>query len=295
MKKSAVLGLVIYSILSCQTDPGEKIKASTLILKEEEKILRYLKEVEWPQAYREQDTVLLDRILGDDFQMVSADGTWSDKAGQMERIKTAPMDNDLFEFEIKRLEVYENGTAIVAGTGHVVDDGQEMIYQSSNVLIKRGDHWKAILSHVSGITELDEVHDHSSSSLPKEADFSYLLGDWKRTNEAQGKETFEHWKKVSDAEYSGLGYTLLAGDTVWLETIKLVREGDHWHFEVMGKGDSIVTPFKVTKAGKNNFACYNPMNDFPKTIRYTKERDTLFAWISDGVTQIDFTFVRVQQ
>ena len=122
--------------------------------KEKEK-LRYLKEVEWPKAYREQDTLLLDRILGNDFQMITNNGEWSNKAKQLERIKEAPMDHDSFRYEIKRLEIIENGSAIIAGTGHIINDGKEIIYQSSNVLIKRNGIWKAVLSHVSGVTELE--------------------------------------------------------------------------------------------------------------------------------------------
>lgn len=285
--------LCFLLLLGCKEEHSATLfEGKEMDIESEMQVLRHLKEVEWPQAYREQDTVLLGRILGDDFQMVSADGTWSDKAGQIARIKASPMDNDLFEFEIKRLEVFENGTAIVAGTGHVLNDGKEMNYQSSNVLIKRGDQWKAVLSHVSGITELDTPHDHSDSRLPYEADFSYLIGDWKRSNEAAEKETFEQWRKLSDTEYVGLGYTLARGDTVWKETIRLARETDHWDFEVLGQGDSVTTPFKVTRAGKLGFECYNPVNDFPKTIRYERKGDSLYAIITDGKTEVPFTFVK---
>lgn len=282
-------------LLGCKHDKtSANIEIEQLDTEEEIQDLRYLKEVEWPQAYREQDTVLLNRILGDDFQMVTADGHWSDKAGQMARIKAAPMDHDHFEYEIKRLEVFENGTAIVAGTGHVINDGQEMIYQSSNVLIKRGYQWRAVLSHVSGIEELDKAHEHALGALPKDPDFSYLIGDWKRTNEAAGKETFEHWKKISEIEYAGMGYTLFAGDTVWKETIQLIREVDQWHFEVSGQDDTLATPFKVTKASASSFECHNPVNEFPKTIRYRIQGDSLFATISGGETEIDFNFGRVK-
>lgn len=118
-------------------------------------ILRKLKEGDWPRAYREQDTKLLDSILADEFQMVRANGEWSNKAKELEFIKHNKPSYDSFRFEITRLDVFENGTAIVAGTGHVAgtdaEGGYRMTYQSSNVLIKRGGAWKAIASHVSGI------------------------------------------------------------------------------------------------------------------------------------------------
>ena len=117
--------------------------------------LRYLKEVEWPQAYREQDTVLLDRILAEEFQMIDAGGHWSSKKEELAYIKAHKPSYESFRFEIRRLEVFENQTAVVAGVGHIRGTDQDgtyrLTYHSSNILIKRGAHWKAIASHVSGI------------------------------------------------------------------------------------------------------------------------------------------------
>ena len=122
---------------------------------DDENTLKYLKEVEWPKAYYEQDTVLLDRILADEFQMIDAAGGWYSKRDELDYIKEHKPSYDSFHFEIKRLEIFENNTAVVAGTGHIKgkDDGGKysMTYQSSNILIKRGELWKAISSHVSGI------------------------------------------------------------------------------------------------------------------------------------------------
>jgi hypothetical protein len=154
--KKIIYFLIVILVASCDQKSEEKpdIVPVQDIEAEKEK-LRYLKETEWPKAYREQDTVLLDRILGDDFQMITNSGEWSDKIKQMERIKAAPMDHDSFVYKIKRLEILENGTAIIAGTGHIVNDSIETIYQSSNVLVKRDKVWKAVLSHVSGVRELE--------------------------------------------------------------------------------------------------------------------------------------------
>lgn len=120
----------------------------------DEKTLRYLKEVEWPKAYREQDTLLLNRILANEFKMIDSDGEYSTKGDQLEYIKTHKPDYISFRFIIKRLEIFENNTAIVSGTGIIKrkdKDGEfEIIYQSSNVLIKRNGIWKAISSHTSG-------------------------------------------------------------------------------------------------------------------------------------------------
>ena len=120
----------------------------------DKKALRYLKEVEWPKAYREQDTVLLERILADEFQMIGSDGEWSNKKEQLRYISTHKPNYESFRFQINRLEIFENNTAIVSGTGTIrrkdKDGTYELVYQSSNVLIKRGNLWKAISSHTSG-------------------------------------------------------------------------------------------------------------------------------------------------
>lgn len=115
--------------------------------------LRYLKEVEWPKAYAEQDTVLLDRILGDDFRLIDQDGGWYTKQDELNWIKKNATKHDSFRYEIRRLDILPNGTAVIAGTGHIINDGNTSIYQSSNVLVYREGAWKAIVSHVSGIQE----------------------------------------------------------------------------------------------------------------------------------------------
>ncbi|MGX1928225.1 nuclear transport factor 2 family protein [Flagellimonas sp. 2504JD4-2] len=154
MKNSIQFFLILAVTISCQQQKPEVVQTST-INSEDQKILRNLKEVQWPMAYREQDTLLLDKILGDDFQMIDASGEWSNKVKELEWIKETAMENDSFFYEIKRLDVLPNGTALICGTGHIFNDSTETIYQSSNILIKREGVWKAVASHVSGIKKLE--------------------------------------------------------------------------------------------------------------------------------------------
>ncbi len=124
----------------------------------DEETLRRLKLEDWPRAYREGDPALLDTILAREFQMVRADGGWSDKRAELEHVARQRATYRDFRFEIRRLEVFENGTAVVAGRGVVTgpesDPTGAFEYQSSNVLIKRDGRWQAILSHVSGVRPL---------------------------------------------------------------------------------------------------------------------------------------------
>jgi len=113
---------------------------------DDEAILRELKTVLWQQAYREQDTVLLDRILHDSFRMIDAEGGYSDKQNELQWIATNPWDPGKFEYRIERLDIYDGKFAIVAGKGLASDYS----YSSSNVLIKEDGRWQAVSSHVSG-------------------------------------------------------------------------------------------------------------------------------------------------
>ena len=117
-------------------------------------VLTNLKTVLWPKAYREQDTVLLDRILADEFQRINSDGVASTKRDEINRIKKSKPSYLSFDFKIERLDIFENNTAVVSGTGTIRNRDAEglydMIYKSSNVLIKRNGEWKAISSHTSG-------------------------------------------------------------------------------------------------------------------------------------------------
>ena len=121
----------------------------------DESALREIKEVLWPRAYTQQDVALLDSLLADEFQMVDADGNWSTKAEELEWISSNPPSYDSLVFEIIRLDIFENGSAIVAGKGIVSGTDEQgpynLEYQSTNVLIKREGAWKAVASHVSGI------------------------------------------------------------------------------------------------------------------------------------------------
>jgi hypothetical protein len=119
--------------------------------------LRELKEVLWPKAYREQDAVLLAQILADEFESIDAEGNRSTKAEELDYVRKNKPSYDSFRFVIRRLQIFENRTAVVSGTGYIEakakdgKKGSKTEYQSSNVLIERDGRWQAISSHVSGV------------------------------------------------------------------------------------------------------------------------------------------------
>jgi len=149
--------LIAFSLLRCQQPEPQIVNAKeNKISSEDSTLLRTLKEVEWPKAYREQDTLLLDRILADEFQMIDASGNVTDKSFELDWIKSNSTSYDSFYYDIKRFDLFDNGTAIMSGTGHMFTDNKETIYQSSNVLVKKDTIWKAVASHVSGIKPVEE-------------------------------------------------------------------------------------------------------------------------------------------
>lgn len=115
----------------------------------DEDILRHFKTVLWQQAYRTQDTDLLDRMLHDSFEMIDADGDRSTKQGELDYIRKNRWDPGEFEYQIERLQIYQDRFAVIAGTGVA----STYAYKSSNFLVKEDGEWRAIASHVSGVTE----------------------------------------------------------------------------------------------------------------------------------------------
>lgn len=115
-------------------------------------VLRNFKTVLWPQAYRTQDTELLDRLLHDSFEMIDGDGNRSTKAQELEYIANNQWDPGTFEYRIERLQIYQDAFAVIDGTGVA----ENYTYKSSNFLVKEDGVWRAIASHVSGNRRTDE-------------------------------------------------------------------------------------------------------------------------------------------
>lgn len=120
-------------------------------------------------------------------------------------------------------------------------------------------------------------------------EFDWLIGSWQRTNNTEGTKTYEYWYKNSNTEYIGLGCTLKRTDTVFKEDIRLYKQDNSWHFEVVGVNDTPTT-FKITSKTKGSFTCENKANDFPKIISYKLNNNTLVAEISDDSNKIPFIF-----
>lgn len=121
--------------------------------------------------------------------------------------------------------------------------------------------------------------------------FDWLIGEWSRTNDANNKQTYERWVKISKYEYLGIGVTLENGDTVFKENLKIIKSANDWALEVRGVNEG-VTPFNIISLSDKSFTSENRKNEFPKIIKYSLKNDTLCATISSDTVEVNFTFIK---
>jgi len=120
--------------------------------------------------------------------------------------------------------------------------------------------------------------------------FDFLIGDSKRTNDDEGKATYEHWNKKAQS-YGGTGYTMQGLDTIWKEEMILFENKQDWYLSITGTHDTTATNFLVTEIKDRYFKCQNPDNEFPKVIEYGAVDEQLNASVSAGKDTISFSFV----
>lgn len=138
--------------------------------------------------------------------------------------------------------------------------------------------------------ENDQEKKEETKDVSVDHDFDWLEGNWLRSNEKEGKQTYENWIELNEFEYQGLGFTMKDNDTIWKETMRLVKTSDTWNFEVIGKDETIPTIFMLTEIKESSFICVNEVNEFPKKIRYSKSDNGFIAVISGGDMEIPFEF-----
>lgn len=132
----------------------------------------------------------------------------------------------------------------------------------------------------------------TSSELPK-GDFDYLIGNWERTNEQEGKKTYEAWQRPDTYVYKGTGYTLQEKDTIWKEQMQLIKRDTTWVLEIQSAQEPMVSFTILTKTA-STFLAHNPTHDFPTHIQYRYFDDTITAIVSSEEMEIPFIFWRVE-
>ncbi len=116
---------------------------------------------------------------------------------------------------------------------------------------------------------------------------NFLIGNWERLDDKEGKKTYEIWKD----NYTGLGLTLKDNDTVFKEILSIVSINDTLTLKVEGVNET-PTLFKFTSQTDTSFIAENPTHDFPTKIKYWLENNQLKAHVSNNEFGIDFVFKR---
>lgn len=115
----------------------------------------------------------------------------------------------------------------------------------------------------------------------------FLIGNWERLQEKEGKKTYEIW----NSDFTGLGITLKEKDTVFKEILSIISINDTLTLKVEGVNPT-PTLFKITNQTDSSFVAENPTHDFPTKIEYWLENQQLKAKVSNKEFGIDFVFKR---
>lgn len=124
--------------------------------------------------------------------------------------------------------------------------------------------------------------------------FDWLLGKWQRTNEEQGKTTFENWEKINNSEYNGIGFTIQNNDTISQEKMKIVETDGKWNLLVKTLEEKEFIRFEMSEIQQDKFECKNDTLDFPKLIKYWKSGDKINALVSGDNLKLSFEFERIE-
>lgn len=132
-----------------------------------------------------------------------------------------------------------------------------------------------------------------------EENLDWLVGNWKRLNNQDGKETFENWekinsKKLNTTEYAGIGFTLQKADTISQEHMSFVQIDGNWTLFVKTPDEKDPIKFKMTTLNNNALICTNDSIDFPKRIEYKLANDTLKAKVSNEEMEVVFEFKKLK-
>ena len=152
----------------------------------------------------------------------------------------------------------------------------------------------SIISYNQKSKENKKANIKEPAEVEKTTNFNWLLGKWKRFNEEEGKETFENWRKITDKEYAGIGFTMQNGDTIKQEKMRLLYRNSNWDLMVKVPDESQFITFKGTSFTKTEFTCENKELDFPNKIKYWKNGNKLNAMVSGGELKIAFEFEKLK-
>jgi len=145
-----------------------------------------------------------------------------------------------------------------------------------------------LISCIVARSEMDKIQ---YQTMQNELDkFEWIVGSWKRTNDTNGEQTFEHWHRSTKYSYSGTAYTLKELDTIFTERLAIRFESYHLDYIVTSPAFGTTT-FEIKEVEKNYFFAENKRNDFPTIISYEYSEPNLIATLLGGGKDIDYIFL----
>lgn len=119
-----------------------------------------------------------------------------------------------------------------------------------------------------------------------------LEGRWEDTNRENA--FYEEWSIRADFELEGRGYVIAVGDTVFIEQLEIIPEGEALYYVVGLSSTQQVEPvrFKMTSADSKQITFEKPDHDFPKLINYTLADENRLEVYLNGHEAGDYTEIR---
>jgi ketosteroid isomerase-like protein len=111
-------------------------------------------ETAWDDAVVSKDTTALDRIIADDFVMIGADGTVSDRRQLIAGIADPQLQIEPFQTEDVRVRIYGN-VAVLTGRysqrGRWKGQAYETAARYTDVYVRSGGRWRAVSAQATRI------------------------------------------------------------------------------------------------------------------------------------------------
>ena len=111
----------------------------------------------------------------------------------------------------------------------------------------------------------------------EEPEFNWLAGRW--CGGSADRAIDEVWLPEVGGTLLGMSRTVREGQIESFEFMRIVPAGEDAGLHVQPNGMA-ATVFAVTERGVQRARFGNAMHDFPNTIEYWREGDTLHAWIA---------------
>lgn len=119
---------------------------------------------------------------------------------------------------------------------------------------------------------------------------NWLPGRWVSEASASGAQSYEIWQKISDQQFTGVGYTVNGADTSFSETLQITRQGDDFFYMADVPHNPAPVAFKIIEMSEDALVCENLAHDFPQRIEYKRSGPSLEVIISAGEKARTFHF-----